>query len=74
VQAPTLAQLKAASDIACAHMQGSPLLRWPLLSERCDCDVQVKHENHNPTGAFKIQGGLVCQHRHARRWYGGARA
>ena len=58
MQAPTLAQLEAVSDIVYAHMQGSPLLRWPLLSERCGCDVQVKHENHNPTGTFKIRGGI----------------
>jgi threonine dehydratase len=63
MQAPTLAQLEAASDIVYARMQGSPLLRWPLLSERCGCDVQVKHENHNPTGAFKIRGGLVYMQR-----------
>jgi threonine dehydratase len=40
-------------------MQPSPQLQWPLLSERCGCEVWVKHENHNPTGAFKVRGGLV---------------
>ncbi|MFK5923903.1 MAG: threonine dehydratase [Verrucomicrobiota bacterium] len=34
-------------------------ISWPLLSQRCDCEVWVKHENHLPTGAFKVRGGLV---------------
>ena len=65
--APTLSELETASGIVYAHMQGSPLLRWPLLAERCGCDVRVKHENHNPTGAFKIRGGLVYMHRLRQR-------
>lgn len=32
---------------------------WPLLSERLGATVWVKHENHTPTGAFKVRGGLV---------------
>src|SRR5438552_3316562 len=39
-------------------MQRSPLLRHPLLDEWLGCEAWVKHENHNPTGAFKIRGGL----------------
>ncbi len=64
---PTLAALEAASEIVYSHMQGSPLLPWPLLAERCGCEVLVKHENHNPTGAFKIRGGLVYMHRLRQR-------
>ena len=41
-----------------AGLQPSPLLRYPLLDEWAGCDVWVKHENHLPTGAFKIRGGL----------------
>jgi threonine dehydratase len=40
-------------------MQPSPLLRHPLLARRLGADVFVKHENHNPTGAFKVRGGLT---------------
>ena len=29
-----------------------------LLAERTGLDIYVKHENHNPTSAFKIRGGL----------------
>ena len=37
----------------------TPQYAWPLLAERCGADVWVKHENHTPTGAFKLRGGLV---------------
>jgi threonine dehydratase len=33
-------------------------MRHPLLSAETGLDIQVKHENHNPTGAFKVRGGL----------------
>jgi threonine dehydratase len=39
-------------------MQPSPMLRHPLLEDWLGCETWVKHENHNPTGAFKIRGGL----------------
>jgi threonine dehydratase len=41
-----------------AHMQPSPLLTYPLLDAWTGCRTWVKHENHNPTGAFKVRGGL----------------
>jgi threonine dehydratase len=39
-------------------MRPSPLLHHPLLDEWVGCKVWVKHENHNPTGSFKVRGGL----------------
>jgi len=60
---PDLAALDSAAGQVYRHMSPSPQLRWPLLSERCGCEVWVKHENHNPTGAFKVRGGLVYMHR-----------
>ena len=36
----------------------TPQYAWPLLAERCGCEVWVKHENHTPVGAFKVRGGL----------------
>jgi threonine dehydratase len=36
----------------------TPLMRHPLLVEETGLDIHVKHENHNPTGAFKVRGGL----------------
>jgi len=35
---------------------------WPLLAERLGCTVWVKHENHTPTGAFKVRGGITFMH------------
>ena len=35
---------------------------WPLLAERLGCTVWVKHENHTPTGAFKVRGGINFMH------------
>jgi threonine dehydratase len=56
---PSLDQLDTAAAEVYQHMQPSPQLRWPLLGERSGCELWVKHENHNPTGAFKVRGGLV---------------
>ena len=34
------------------------LREWPGLSEIAGASIYIKHENHNPTGAFKVRGGL----------------
>ena len=39
-------------------MRPSPLLKHPLLDDWIGCPAWIKHENHNPTGSFKIRGGL----------------
>jgi threonine dehydratase len=39
-------------------MRPSPLLEHPLLDEWIGRSTWIKHENHNPTGSFKIRGGL----------------
>ena len=54
-----LKQLERAHDIVRAGMPLTPTHPWPLLSERLGASVVVKHENHTPTGAFKVRGGLV---------------
>jgi threonine dehydratase len=33
-------------------------MRHPLLTAETGLDILVKHENHNPTGAFKVRGGV----------------
>jgi len=55
---PTLLDIYQARPRVYRAMRPSPLLRHPLLAQELGCDVYVKHENHNPTGAFKIRGGL----------------
>ncbi len=39
-------------------LQPTPLLQWPGLSHRLGCELYVKHENHQPVGAFKVRGGI----------------
>jgi threonine dehydratase len=41
----------------------TPQYVWPLLAEKVGAEVWVKHENHTPTGAFKVRGGLVYAER-----------
>ena len=60
--APTRASLDAlerAANLVYRSMPPTPQYRWPLLDERVGTAVWVKHENHTPTGAFKVRGGLV---------------
>lgn len=54
----TLAELDAAAERVYRHVPPTPRIRWPLLSERCGCEVWVKHENHTPTGTFKVRGAV----------------
>jgi threonine dehydratase len=48
-------------------MAATPQVEWPLLARRAGCTVIVKHENHTPTGAFKVRGGLHLVAEHMRR-------
>ena len=47
--------IRAGSVIA-GHLRPSPLRRYESLSRMIGAEVFVKHENHNPTGTFKIRG------------------
>lgn len=44
------------------HFSPSALHRYEGLSSLIGAEVYVKHENHNPTGTFKIRGGLNLLH------------
>ena len=54
-----LEALEQAVDVVHTAMLPTPQYAWPLLAHRLGCEVWVKHENHTPTGAFKVRGGLV---------------
>ena len=54
-----LNELERALGVVHAAMPPTPAHVWPLLSERLGTSVVVKHENHTPTGAFKVRGGLT---------------
>jgi threonine dehydratase len=55
----TRPELEDAARIIARNFAATPQYCWPLLSQRAGCEVWVKHENHTPTGAFKVRGGLV---------------
>src|SRR3954464_9794426 len=54
-----LNELERAHAIVGQAVPPTPAHAWPLLSQRLGTQVVVKHENHAPTGAFKVRGGLV---------------
>lgn len=64
---PSLKDLDEAAALVYRYLQPTPLLRWPLLEARTGVETWVKHENHNPTGAFKVRGGLVFFHQLQQR-------
>ena len=59
----SLPELEAALRVVHESFPGTPQYTWPLLTERCGAEVWVKHENHTPTGAFKLRGGLIYAER-----------
>ena len=55
--------LERAARIVHRVLPPTPQICWPLLSARAGAEVWVKHENHLPTGAFKVRGGIVYTER-----------
>lgn len=55
----TLEELERATALVHRQMQPTPLYNWPKLSARTGAETFVKHENHGPTGAFKVRGGIT---------------
>jgi threonine dehydratase len=57
--APTLAELEEAAQRVYRQMSPTPQYAWPTLRDELGVDLWVKHENHTPTGAFKVRGGIT---------------
>jgi len=57
--APTRERIETAAALVHGAIGSSPQISWPLLSQRVGAETWVKHENHLPTGAFKVRGGLT---------------
>jgi threonine dehydratase len=55
---PTLADVYGARLRIAPHLQPTPLYAYGALSELVGAEIFVKHENHLPTGAFKVRGGM----------------
>jgi threonine dehydratase len=60
-------ELEDAQRMVYAAMPPTPQFAWPLLAQETACEVWVKHENHTPTGAFKVRGGIVHLQRRKQR-------
>jgi threonine dehydratase len=58
-----MSELERAAALVGLVMPPTPQYAWPKLKVRAGCTVWVKHENHTPTGAFKVRGGLVYMDR-----------
>ncbi len=73
VEVPTLADVHEARDRIAPHLRPTPLYEYASLNELVGAQVFVKHENHQPVGAFKVRGGvnlvsqLSADERRARR-------
>jgi threonine dehydratase len=55
----TLPELREAARSVHTVMPPTPQYAWPRLAEATGCRTWVKHENHTPTGAFKVRGGII---------------
>src|SRR5919197_1660113 len=54
----TFDDVLAARERLSRYLSPTPLYRYPALSEFVGAEVWVKHENHQPVGAFKVRGGI----------------
>ncbi len=54
--------IRAAGEVISGVLNPSPLMEYPLLTQEAEMRILIKHENHIPTGAFKIRGGLNFMH------------
>ena len=48
----------AAKQTVYNYLDATPLTYYPELSEKFGFEAYVKHENHLPTGSFKVRGGI----------------
>jgi threonine dehydratase len=55
---PVLADVLAARGRIEPHLSPTELRQYPALSRLVGAQIWIKHENRQPTGAFKIRGGI----------------
>jgi threonine dehydratase len=58
LRAPVLPDVLAARQRIRPHLPVTPIYHYPGLDELTGCETWVKHENHQPVGAFKVRGGV----------------
>src|SRR5215468_9351765 len=55
---PKYADVMAAAPVVHKYVKPTPLYEWPALSRLLGCRYFLKLENHTPTTAFKVRGGI----------------
>ncbi|MGI8822054.1 MAG: pyridoxal-phosphate dependent enzyme, partial [Acidimicrobiia bacterium] len=55
---PTFTDVLEARRRIAPYLRPTPLYGYPALDEGTGAEVLVKHENHQPVGAFKVRGGV----------------
>jgi threonine dehydratase len=58
----SIAEVIRARSVVSRQLRPTQLTRYEGLSREIGAEVYVKHENHNPTGSFKIRGGINLLH------------
>ena len=58
ITVPDLADVLAARQRIAPYLKPTPLYRYPALDSLTGAQLWVKHENHQPIGAFKVRGGI----------------
>ncbi len=62
----SVVEVVRARSIVKRLIKPTQLIRYEGISNLIEAEVYVKHENHNPTGSFKIRGGVNLLH-HLKR-------
>ena len=57
-----LTEIIRARSIIRPYLTPTPLRSYESLNRLVGAEVYLKHENHNPTGTFKIRGSLNLMH------------
>jgi len=55
---PDLADVLAARQRIAPYLRATAMYRYPVLDALTGAQLWVKHENHQPVGAFKVRGGV----------------
>ncbi len=54
-----LETIERAAEVVYRQMPPTPQYEWPQISAAVGARVHMKHENHTPTGAFKVRGAFT---------------
>lgn len=58
----SLEALRQSQQLIYQFLDPTPQYGYPLLDQATGLNIYLKHENHLPTGAFKVRGGITLMH------------